>query len=96
MRLEDDPRWARSVDLVYKGVEQSSGGQREHRYAQLKKNVKEKKMRNVDWFTRFFRFGVPPHGGYALGVERFTMQLLDVPNIRETALFPRDPNRLEP
>ena len=90
--------WARSVDLIYKGLEQSSGGQREHRYEKILQQIQEKGM-NVEplsWFTRFFKYGVPPHGGFCFGIERFVMQLLDLGNIREAALFPRAPERLLP
>ncbi len=98
MRVEDDPRWARSVDLIYKGLEQSSGGQREHRYDRIVSQISEKGMNpeNLEWFTKFFRYGVPPHGGFCLGVERLVMQLLDLGNVREAALFPRAPERLIP
>lgn len=98
MRVDDDPQWARSVDLIYKGVEMSSGGQREHRHDKLVTNIREKEMDpfSLEWFTKFFRFGVPPHGGFALGIERLTQQLLDLRNIREATLFPRDTQRLFP
>ncbi len=98
MRVENDPRWARSVDLIYKGLEQSSGGQREHRYDKIVSQISEKGMNpeNLEWFTKFFRYGVPPHGGFCLGVERLVMQLLDLGNVREAALFPRAPERLIP
>jgi len=98
MRVDEEPQWARSVDFVFKGIEMSSGGQREHRYIELIKNIKEKKMRleSLKWFTDFFRYGVPSMGGFSIGIERFTMKLLNIPNIRETTLFPRDPERLFP
>jgi aspartyl-tRNA synthetase len=98
MRVEEDPRWTRSVDLIYKGLEQSSGGQREHRYERIISQISEKGMNieNLEWFTKFFRYGVPPHGGFCLGVERLIMQLLDLGNVREAALFPRAPERLVP
>ncbi|MEM2615042.1 MAG: aspartate--tRNA(Asn) ligase [Nitrososphaerota archaeon] len=98
MRVEEDPQWARSVDLIYKGLELSSGGQREHRYENLLRNIREKGMdeNNLKWFTKFFRFGAPPHGGFAIGIERLTMQLLGLKNIREATLFPRDMKRLLP
>ena len=98
MRVDEDPIWARSVDLIYKGVEQSSGGQREHRYEKILENIKILKMdaKKLEWFTKFFKYGVPPHGGFCIGIERFTMQLLDLKNIREACLFPRDPERLIP
>ncbi len=98
MRVDEDPRWARSVDLVYRGLELSSGGQREHRYDKLIEQVKIKgmKLEEIAWFTKFFKYGVPPHGGFALGLERTVMQMLSIENIRETVLFPRTPERLDP
>ena len=98
MRMDDDPKWARSVDLIYKGLELSSGGQREHRYDELIKNAKEKKLdlKNLAWFTEFFRYGAPPMGGFCIGIERFTMKLLDLANIKEAVLFARTPERLLP
>ncbi|MCX8169721.1 MAG: hypothetical protein N3D72_01385, partial [Candidatus Methanomethyliaceae archaeon] len=83
---------------IYKGLELSSGGQREHRYEKIVEQVKEKGMSLVglQWFTDFFKYGAPPHGGFNLGIERFTMQLLNLSNIREAVLFPRTPERLLP
>ncbi len=91
-------KYARSTDLYYKGMEMSSGGQREHRYDKLIENVKEKGMplNSVEWFTKFFKYGVPPHGGFAIGIERITMMLLNLENVREAVLFARDPSRLTP
>jgi aspartyl-tRNA synthetase len=96
--MKNDDEWARSVDLYYKGIELSSGGQREHRYDELMKNVKSKGMKDsdVEWFTKFFKYGVPPHGGFAIGIERLTQSLLGVDNIRDCVLFPRDTERLVP
>jgi len=99
MRYDDDPQWARSTDLMHSsGVELSSGGQREHRYDKLIDQIKIKGMKisSVEWFTNFFKYGAPPHGGFAIGIERLTMVLLNLPNIREAVLFPRDPERLTP
>ena len=98
MRVDDDPRWARSVDLLYKGLELSSGGQREHRYDRIIQQLQEKEMtvESMEWFTKFFKYGVPPHGGFCLGIERLVMQLLNVGNIREVTLFPRTPERMLP
>jgi aspartyl-tRNA synthetase len=98
MRVDDDPLWARSVDLVCKGLELSSGGQREHRYEKIMDQLKEKGMSTIgmQWFTEFFRYGAPPHGGFNIGIERLTMQLLDLANIQEAVLFPRTPDRLLP
>ncbi|MBS3052747.1 MAG: aspartate--tRNA(Asn) ligase [Candidatus Aenigmarchaeota archaeon] len=98
MRVDDDQTWARSVDMIYKGIELSSGGQREHRYDKLMEQVKLKGLTNesVEWFTKYFRYGIPPMGGFCIGVERLVMQMLDVKNIREIMLFPRTPERLLP
>jgi aspartyl-tRNA synthetase len=98
MRVDEEPRWARSVDLVYKGIEQSSGGQREHRYEKIIGQMKEQNIsqEGMKWFTDPFKFGVPPHGGFCLGIERLTMAFLGKENIRETTLFPRTPERLLP
>jgi aspartyl-tRNA synthetase len=98
MRVDEDPEWARSVDLVFKGMEQSSGGQREHRYEKLMSQVREKgiSLESIKWFTEHFKYGVPPHGGFCIGLERFTMQLLDVQNIKEVVLFPRYMTRILP
>jgi nondiscriminating aspartyl-tRNA synthetase len=98
MRVDDDPTWARSVDLVYRGLELSSGGQREHRYEKLMEQVRLKKMTEseISWFTENFKYGVPPHGGFSLGVERLTKQILGIENVKEASLFPRTPERLKP
>ena len=95
---EEGEKYARSTDLYYKGMEMSSGGQRENRYDKLIKNIKERNMplKSVEWFTKFFKYGAPTHGGFALGIERITMMLLNLENVREATLFPRDPNRLTP
>jgi aspartyl-tRNA synthetase len=98
MRVDEEPKWARSVDLVFKGLEMSSGGQREHRYEKIVQQIKEKKMNleSLKWFTEVFRFGVPPMGGFSLGIERFTMKLLDISNLKEAVLFPRYVTRMLP
>lgn len=98
MRVDKDPTWARSIDLIYRGVELSSGGQREHRHEKIISQAREKKMtlESIKWFSDAFKYGVPPHGGFSIGIERLTMQLLDLPNVREAALFPRDVDRLVP
>ena len=98
MRVDEEPQWARSVDLIFKGMEQSSGGQREHRYEKIIQQLKEKGMNveSMKWFTEIFKYGVPTMGGFSIGIERFTQQLLDIENVREATLFPRDPDRLLP
>jgi aspartyl-tRNA synthetase len=98
MRVDETPRYARSVDLLYKGLELSSGGQREHRHSKIIDQIHDKGMdeEGLKWFTEPFRYGVPPHGGFSLGIERFTAQMLNIGSIKEAALFPRDPDRLQP
>ncbi|MCX8187295.1 MAG: aspartate--tRNA(Asn) ligase [Nitrososphaeria archaeon] len=97
MRI-DGTEWARSVDLVYKGLELSSGGQREHRYERLVQQIEEKGLdvESFRWFIEHFRYGAPPHGGFAVGIERLTMAFLDLENIREATPFPRTPERMLP
>ena len=98
MRVDEEPQWARSVDFLYGGIEQSSGGQREHRYEKIIEQMKEQNIsqEGMRWFTDPFKFGVPPHGGFCLGIERLTMALLGKENIKEVTLFPRTPERLLP
>ena len=85
-------------DAIYKGMEISSGGQRVHLPELLIKRLKVKGLNPKD-FTAYidsFRYGAPPHSGFGLGVERLTMVILGLPNIREAVLFPRDRDRLTP
>ncbi len=98
MRVDEQPQFARSVDLVFKGVELSSGGQREHRYSKLVEQIREKGVdpEGIKWFTDAFKYGTPPHGGFSFGIERFTSMLLGLGSVKEAALFPRDPERLQP
>ena len=98
MRYDDDPEFARSTDFFLGSLELSSGGQREHRHEKIISQIREKGMdeKALSWFTEPFRYGVPPHGGYSFGIERFTARLLGIENIKEAVLFPRDPERLQP
>jgi aspartyl-tRNA synthetase len=94
----EDPDYSRSFDLEYKGDEMASGGQREHRYDVLVSRMKEKglNVENFEFYLKAFRYGMPPHGGWGFGLDRFVQKLLDLPNIREAILFPRDRTRLVP
>lgn len=98
MRYENEPEYTKSFDLIMRGLEVASGGQREHRYAKLVSQIREKglPLERFRSFVEFFRYGMPPHGGAGLGVERVVMKLLNLSNIREARLVPRDPERLEP
>jgi len=92
-----DTKYSRSFDLEYKGVEVSSGAQRIHDYEMLVSQIKAKKL-NPDSFRYYldaFKYGMPPHGGFGLGIDRMMMQILDL-SIREVVLFPRDRHRLTP
>ncbi len=98
MKKVDDPRYTYSFDLLYGGLEIATGGQREHRYEVLRKQIEEKNLNpnSFDWYLEMFRYGAPPHGGAGIGLERVVMQLLGLRNIREARLLPRDPERLKP
>ena len=84
-------------DLIWKGIEITSGAQREHRYEELKKNCEEKGLgKDVAFYLEFFKNGVPPHGGFAIGVDRLTMLLLNLPSLKEAQFLFRGPDRLTP
>ncbi len=94
----DDPDLTQSFDLIYKGLEITTGGQRIHDYEMLRKNIVKFGLdpESFGFYLDSFRYGMPPHGGFAIGLERLTMKILDLANIREASLFPRDIKRLEP
>jgi aspartyl-tRNA synthetase len=89
---------SRGFDAIYKGMEISSGGQRVHLPELLTERLKEKGLNPKDFkgYIDSFRYGAPPHAGWGLGVERLTMLVLGLENIREAVLFPRDRDRLKP
>jgi aspartyl-tRNA synthetase len=89
---------SRSFDLECKGVELASGSQRIHNVELLKERIKECNLNPKDFesYLKAFRYGMPPHGGFGFGIERFLMELLDIQNVRECILFPRDRTRLTP
>jgi len=95
---KDGTRFSYSFDLDYKGQEISSGGQREHRYEKLKERISKKGLdpESFDFYLDAFKYGMPPHGGWGIGLERLLVKMLDLPNIREAILFPRDMSRLSP
>ena len=98
MKDDNEPQLTKSFDLLYKGQELTTGGQREHRIEILTEQALEKdfKIEHVDSYLQFFRNGAPPHGGSGTGIERFVQKILSLPNIREARLLPRDPTRLHP
>ena len=98
MENEKKPGYSFAFDLDYYGEELLSGGQREHRPDKLVARMKKKNLdpENFEFYLKAFRYGMPPHGGIGMGVERFIMKSLGLKNIREATIFPRDQWRLIP
>lgn len=95
--MRDNKGNLQGYDLIWKGVEITTGAQREHRYDEIVKNAKEKGLdKDVEFYLEFFKYGCPPHGGFAIGVDRLTMLLLNIPSVKETEFLFRGPNRLNP
>ncbi|MCI9558110.1 aspartate--tRNA(Asn) ligase [Candidatus Ventrimonas sp. KK005] len=94
----EDGRFTLSFDLLYKGLEITTGGQRIHEYQMILDKMAKRNMdpEDIQDYLMIFKYGMPPHGGLGIGLERLTMKLLDEQNVRETALFPRDVARLNP
>jgi nondiscriminating aspartyl-tRNA synthetase len=94
----EDPHWSRSFDLIFRGIELVSGAQRLHRYDDYVQTLKSRGLPQEPYegYIDAFRYGIPPHGGFAIGLERWTGRLLEADNIREVTLFPRDLHRLSP
>ena len=93
-----DPKVTLSFDLLFRGMEITTGGQRIHDYDTIIEKMQARGMDPADAesYLMIFKYGMPPHGGLGIGMERLTMKLIDAANVRETTLFPRDVNRLEP
>ncbi len=98
MLQDDNPLLTKSFDLLGRGLEVTTGAQREHRYNQLKNQALEKGLTlgPIQNYLNYFRYGCPPHGGFGLGLSRLLMIMLDLPNIREAVYLFRGPNRLTP
>lgn len=94
----EDTRYTLSFDLLFRGLEITTGGQRIHDYHALEAKIADRGMTDegMEQYMDAFKYGMPPHGGLGIGLERLTMQLLGEDNVREACLFPRDLNRLEP
>jgi nondiscriminating aspartyl-tRNA synthetase len=94
----EDDTFTLSFDLLFHGLEITTGGQRIHEYAALEKKIADRGMTDegMEQYMQIFKHGMPPHGGLGIGLERLTMKLLGEENVRETTLFPRDLGRLEP
>jgi len=94
---EDDKGFTKSFDLLFRGVEITTGGQRVHDYKTLVENIKKWKMdpEKFSFYLQAFRYGMPPEGGIGMGLERLTAKLLNLDNVKEATLFPRDLNRID-
>lgn len=92
------PGYSNSFDLLFRGVELITGGQRLHLYGDYLAALERAgyPVEPFETYLEAFRYGMPPHGGFAIGLERLLMQLLDLPNLRLATLFPRDMNRVTP
>uniref|UniRef100_A0A7C3YEZ4 Aspartate--tRNA(Asp/Asn) ligase n=1 Tax=Geoglobus ahangari TaxID=113653 RepID=A0A7C3YEZ4_9EURY len=98
MPYEDNPEVSKTFDLMKGWLELASGAQRIHKYDLLIKRIREQGLdpESFRFYLQAFRYGMPPHAGWGLGLERLLMAMLDLPNIREATLFPRDRHRLVP
>ncbi len=94
----EDPTYTLSFDLLFRGMEITTGGQRIHDYHSLLEKMEQRGMTDegMEQYLSAFKYGMPPHGGLGIGLERLTMKLTGDDNVRETTLFPRDMSRLEP
>ena len=90
------PGFTNSFDLLFRGIELVTGGQRLHRYDDVMAALGNQDLGPLAGYLDAFRYGMPPHGGFAIGLERWTARLVGAANIREVTLFPRDLNRLSP
>ena len=98
MPAADEPELTASFDLLMGGLEITTGGQRIHELEQLIASIRSRGLNpeHFDSYLELFRYGMPPHGGFAIGLERLTSRLLGLGNVREASAFPRDRNRLTP
>ncbi len=93
----ETPEYTRSFDLLFRGLEMCSGGQRVHKYADLVQRIKDKGLdpEKFQFYLQAFKHGIPPHGGIGMGLERLTAKFCGVGNVKEATLFPRDINRID-
>ncbi len=94
---ENDPGFTKSFDLLFRGIEITTGGQRRHDYDNLVAGMKMKGLdpEKFSFYLQAFKCGMPPHGGWGMGLERLTARMLNVANVKEATLFPRDINRID-
>ena len=93
----ENPEYSLSYDLLFKGLEILSGSQRRHDYKDLVKSIEDRGMdvKSFEMYLMAFKYGMPPEGGFSFGLERITMKLLNLNNVREASLFPRDMERVD-
>lgn len=98
MKYDNDLEFSKSFDCIYRGLEIASGAQREHRYEKLLQNIREKGIdeNKLFYYLEAFKYGMPPHGGFGLGIDRLVKQILKLNNIRESVLWFRDVEHLIP
>jgi nondiscriminating aspartyl-tRNA synthetase len=98
MRHEDDPTLTKSFDLLWRGIELTTGAQREHRHDRLLAQAQERgvDIDSIQYYLDFFRYGPPPHGGFGFGLTRLLMMMLAQENVREVTFLYRGPHRLVP
>ena len=94
---ENDPGYTKSFDLLFRGVEIVTGGQRIHTHESLVAKIRERKLdpEKFSFYLQTFKYGMPPHGGCAIGLERLTQKFLGLANVKEATPFPRDMNRID-
>lgn len=94
---ENDKGYTKSFDLLFRGVEVTTGGQRIHKVDELEEKLKAKNLvpENFSFYLQAFRSGMPPHGGWGMGLERLTQKMLLLENVKEATLFPREINRID-
>ena len=97
MEDSEDPGYTKSFDLLFRGVEITTGGQRRHDYDNLVEGIKMKGLdpEKFSYYLQAFKYGLPPHGGWGMGLERLTQKMLGLANVKEATLFPRDINRID-
>ena len=96
--MKSDDGMTKSFDLLYRGIEITSGAQREHRYEVLKQQIIEKGIDpdTMKDYLSFFQYGMPPHGGFGFGMARLIMEIFNIDNVREATFIYRGPTRLNP
>jgi len=97
MEDDQDPGFTKSFDLLFRGVEITTGGQRVHDLEELKQRATDKGLEpeKFAYYLQAFQYGIPPHGGWGMGLERLTAKFCGVKNVKEATLFPRDINRID-